>query len=303
MKTNHKFFIVILMTVTMLFFVNQPNPSLASSDNTVYLKGGHLIDDRTLVPLRSIFEELGATVVWDQTTRTVTAYKAGKTVRLTIDSRHTSVNGNHVIIDVPAQIKNDRTLVPLRFVSEAMGGSVDWNSDLGIATILSGNKKIEVTIEQIVWLRNPVTFRDEAGNWANFLNLTQAKIVKVTENITGSVNLTVEVNGKEYTRSYLSQYHVNGRLKHTFGSGRYFFTTNPYNLYYFPESTWNDIRHERVRIGMSEGAVWLSLGLADRKNRSVGSWGVSEQWVYEQGTGYNNLYLYFDNGILTSWQN
>ena len=84
---------------------------------------------RTLVPLRAIFEALGATVEWDASTQTVTATKDGTTVKLQIGSKIAYKNGSPVPLDIPGKIHNGRTLVPLRFVSEAMGASVEWKAD------------------------------------------------------------------------------------------------------------------------------------------------------------------------------
>ncbi|KAB8139243.1 hypothetical protein F9U64_01060 [Gracilibacillus oryzae] len=85
-------------------------------------------DGRTLVPLRGIFEALGADVGWDAKNRVVTAEKDDIDIWLKIGSKYTKVNGQTVTIDVPAQIKNARTLVPLRFVSESLGADVGWNA-------------------------------------------------------------------------------------------------------------------------------------------------------------------------------
>jgi hypothetical protein len=84
---------------------------------------------RTLVPLRSIFEVLGADVKWDAKTRTVTAEKEGKKIILTINSNNASVNGTKTVLDVPATIIGNRTFVPTRFISESMGSRVDWNAE------------------------------------------------------------------------------------------------------------------------------------------------------------------------------
>lgn len=83
-------------------------------------------DDRTLVPLRVIFEALGAGVEWDGTTQTVKAERHGTIIMLVIGGG-AHINDQSVELDVPAKIVNDRTLVPLRFVSEAMGCRVDWD--------------------------------------------------------------------------------------------------------------------------------------------------------------------------------
>jgi len=62
---------------------------------------------------------------------------------------------------------------------------------------------------------------------------------------------------------------------------------------------WEMIAQGKVAIGMSEAEVRTSWGNPGDVNRSVGSWGVHEQWVYAG----RYAYLYFENGILTSWQN
>lgn len=86
-------------------------------------------DGRTLVPLRIIFEKLGATVDWDPETRTAIAVRGDITVTLQIDSNEMLVNGQTKILDVPAKLINDRTLAPARAVSEAFGGTVGWDAE------------------------------------------------------------------------------------------------------------------------------------------------------------------------------
>ena len=83
---------------------------------------------RVLVPLRDIFEELGATVNYDYRDHTVTARRHESSLFMTLGSRHADINGNTVSLDVPAAVINGRTLVPLRFVSEAFGATVDYDS-------------------------------------------------------------------------------------------------------------------------------------------------------------------------------
>ncbi|MBP8819718.1 MAG: N-acetylmuramoyl-L-alanine amidase [Syntrophomonadaceae bacterium] len=92
---------------------------------------------RTLVPLRAIFETMGASVNWDNNTRTVTSVKNTTTVVLPIGSTRPTVNGQVWPLEVPAKINNGRTLAPLRFVGEAFGGKVDWNSTTRTITMSS----------------------------------------------------------------------------------------------------------------------------------------------------------------------
>ncbi len=99
---------------------------------------------RVLVPLRGVFEHLGATVLWNPATNVVTAQRGDTQVQLVIGGRQATVNGRVVLLDVPATIVGGRTLVPLRFVSEAMGAQVDWDNATRVVTITSGSTALPV---------------------------------------------------------------------------------------------------------------------------------------------------------------
>lgn len=94
-----------------------------------------IINDRTMVPLRAIFEALGANVDWDGATRTITGKKGDITVVMVVDATVMKVNDKEVTLDTPAQIVSDRTLVPARAISEALGAKVDWDGATRTVTI------------------------------------------------------------------------------------------------------------------------------------------------------------------------
>ncbi len=87
-----------------------------------------IVEGRTLVPLRAIFEALGATVEWDQVTRTVSSTLGEDSISLAVGSTTLVKNGEDVTLDVPAQIINDRTMVPARAIAEAYGVGVEWDA-------------------------------------------------------------------------------------------------------------------------------------------------------------------------------
>ena len=91
-----------------------------------------IVDDRTLVPLRAIFEVFGAEFTWDEATATAEAVmkKGSKqtTIKLTENNKTTYVNGEANELDVPAQIIDGRFLVPVRFVAETLGANVEWDA-------------------------------------------------------------------------------------------------------------------------------------------------------------------------------
>ncbi len=96
-----------------------------------------IIGGRTLVPLRVIFEALGATVDWNSATKTVTGIKDSTKISLKVNSNVAYVNSNTVRIDVPATVINGRTLVPARFIAESLGTDVEWIKSTRTVTIVS----------------------------------------------------------------------------------------------------------------------------------------------------------------------
>lgn len=87
-------------------------------------------NDSTLVGFRAILEALGATVEWDEETRTVTATKDDTVIVLEIGSYTATVNGIEYQLLAAPEIINDRTMVPVRFMSENLNMNVEWNEQL-----------------------------------------------------------------------------------------------------------------------------------------------------------------------------
>jgi len=81
----------------------------------------------TLVPFRTIFEELGYTIKWDDSERSILAVKMGSQMKLFIDNNIAYVNGEQKTMAIPPKIVKGRTFVPLRFVSENAGANVVWD--------------------------------------------------------------------------------------------------------------------------------------------------------------------------------
>ena len=99
-----------------------------------------IVNSRTMVPLRKIFELLGATVEWDNDTRTASAQKDAISIKLQIDNPIAEVSNNGEIrkieLDSNPILINDRTMVPLRFISESLGKQVAWDTREQTAIII-----------------------------------------------------------------------------------------------------------------------------------------------------------------------
>lgn len=97
------------------------------------------MNGRTLVPMRAIFEALGATVQYNSATRGIMAMRGTTGVDLMIGSRNAKVNQQSVRLEQAPLVVNGSTLVPLRFVSEALGAKVDWSPQARLVSITSGS--------------------------------------------------------------------------------------------------------------------------------------------------------------------
>ena len=94
-----------------------------------------ITENTTLIPLRAIFEALDAEVEWDDAARTVTAKKGESNIEMKIGESVYKVNGEEKELEVPSRIMNNRTLVPLRVVSESLDCKVDWDSEKYIVDV------------------------------------------------------------------------------------------------------------------------------------------------------------------------
>lgn len=110
------------------------NGEMQSYSNEAVVQNG-----TTLVPLRGIFESLGVAVVWNQKEQTIQASKSGKKIWLKIGSTTAKVNNQNVKLTVPAKVIKGRTLVPLRFIGEALGEKVHWDGSKNTILIGSGD--------------------------------------------------------------------------------------------------------------------------------------------------------------------
>jgi len=135
-----------------------------------------IINGRTMVPLRAIFEAMGATVEWNDGTRTATATKGDTVVVLTIGSASPTVNGTVVPLDQPGVIVNASTLAPLRFVGEAFGGTVVWSDATRTASITTTGTQTAA---------GPVTITDVMGRTVT--------LSKPAEKVVGTHNPTLNI--------------------------------------------------------------------------------------------------------------
>ena len=104
----------------------RPITVMVNGSPVVFDESPVILNGRTMVPMRAIFEALETPVNWEVGKQTATATKGKTTNSVTIGSQQAVINGREKLLDAPAQLINNRTLVPVRFISESLGAEVDW---------------------------------------------------------------------------------------------------------------------------------------------------------------------------------
>ena len=147
---SYKWHFIGLLLLVMIFIQWHLPQGLAASNVNLVIDGENIIasplpviqNDRTLVPIRLVSEELGAEVEWNEENRTVHIEKGNRSVVLRIDSHLVEYDtGNKVynLSDVAPKIIGDRTFVPIRLVSNALGVAVRWEDDTRTVSINSNS--------------------------------------------------------------------------------------------------------------------------------------------------------------------
>ncbi|OLS38929.1 hypothetical protein BTR22_04600 [Alkalihalophilus pseudofirmus] len=134
---------VVMLVLGFVLILGTANETKAAR-TVVKMDGAEVVNGRTLVPLRSVFEELDAIVMWNQQQKTVTITHGAKKIMLKIDSNQVNVNGQPQTIDVAPTIIGGRTYVPLRFISETIGAVVKWEPASKTAIVIYNGKELHI---------------------------------------------------------------------------------------------------------------------------------------------------------------
>lgn len=172
---------------------------------------------RVMVPLRGIFENLGANVIYDPANRTIKATGDDRTVELALGQRQALINGRQVYLDVPAATLGGRTMVPLRFVSEALGADVKWMSATKTVAITHSETTADNTYPQ----EQPAALRPEIGQLIHSArsNLNEGDTLTVTMLGDANAKATFSVLGaiNDVNMTEVSPGRYEGKLRITRG--------------------------------------------------------------------------------------
>jgi N-acetylmuramoyl-L-alanine amidase len=171
-----------------------------------------IIDDRTLVPIRVITESTGASVDWDGEKYEVTINTGDKRVKLKINSNEMDINGEKVALEVPAKLINDRTMVPVRAVTEVLGLEVGWESST--YTVLLTSPKADILDMRYDKGEDAIILKTtgEATYRTMFLQEPDRLVIDFHNTIFRSDTNRIEVAAGNMVRVRASQFEVNPNI-------------------------------------------------------------------------------------------
>lgn len=147
-------FFMIFMSMTVSASANGDIKVYLNNEKVTFDTAPIIRNDTTLVPFRAIFEKLDVTVQWFADEKRVTAQNDNTVITLFIDDTQMDVNGKKITLLTPPIIYNNRTLVPLRAISEAVGAEVEWNEEARTIYITAQESSFDDWSSKILELTN-----------------------------------------------------------------------------------------------------------------------------------------------------
>lgn len=213
----------VLLTLGMLLSMGTAAFADSGGKVTVTLDGNEVIfpdaqpfidsRDRTLVPIRFVSEAMGARIDWDNDTQTVVIKKDKDTVKYTIGNMKGYLNDEIHVFDTYGILKEDRTFVPLRFISKMLSCNVDWSDEARTVTIVSPGEAVrfpepKITVhypesesdKRLFWitLDNYREFRRECPYYMFKIGFESPSEFNVFEQDEGAINGWQKYNRNEF---------------------------------------------------------------------------------------------------------
>jgi len=187
-------FITILLAITPTMSVSATKypEAVVTVDGEKLNVPAYIINKSTFVPYSVIFKKLGATVSWNNNEKSATATKGKTVIKLTVGKSEALLNGQVRSLTAAPINLNGSVYVPLRFVSDALGASVNFNSATKTAIIRSNNEASDGSQTTPAPTPNPITVTVKATNFDWELSQT---VFKVNEEITFQITSTEGFHG------------------------------------------------------------------------------------------------------------
>ncbi len=180
-------------------------------------------DERVMVPLRGVFELVGATVTWNEDLEKITVARGSSVTELFVDSKTAVINGQTVELDVAPYIVNNKTMIHVRIVQLALGNFLEWDEEVFAVNIWDEYFVGADKITSIIGIPSTNSSTPKTSNVSNSTSSaakqptsTAAPKSAVSNNPVQTINLD---NGSRYVGQVVNEkFHGNGKLTWADGS-------------------------------------------------------------------------------------
>ena len=133
---------------TIILKIGSPVMTVNGADMPIDEQGTApvIVNDRTLLPVRAVVEQMGGTVGWNGETEEVTLTYGEDEIKLTIDSTEALLNGEVQALDAAPTVMNERTMLPIRFIAEGFEFDVEWNESEQSVTITKSKQHSKIPL-------------------------------------------------------------------------------------------------------------------------------------------------------------
>jgi hypothetical protein len=215
-------------TKTIVLTIGNPNMTVNGVNQEIDPARGTvpiIVASRTLVPIRTIVEQMNGSIAWDEDEQLVTITAAKKTIKIWIGNKTVQVKDASVAdawsgkdLDVPARVINGRTMLPLRFVTEELGAKVGYNA--GVITLTFTPAAFDPLSWSGTWTQNSGetltliqsgnNVSGSTGTWGTIKGTVSGKVLTGTwyKGVTdqGDIEYTMSDDGKSYTGKWRMNY-------------------------------------------------------------------------------------------------
>lgn len=287
MKKIISLVLTIALTISSMICVNAADEGIK-----VYLEGNKInfdvqpqtINGRTMVPIRAIFEAMGANVTWDDATQSAISTKNNTTVKMTLNSTTEYINGVACKMDVTPVIIDGRTLAPARYVAEAFGYTVNWDeASQSVMIVSNSNTLVFDELKNIIISKGSfkngyyglVAFIDESGMYSMYYRPAEDSI---------HLYLGSEIDENWFTMLIIIERYKKPGFLYTneFSSGNKYEVFAEYpqfnKTYSETENTFPDYLHDATEKSINADLKFIDICTKNVANISLSDFGI----YYEQ---------------------
>jgi len=206
-----------LLAASLLLLPSLPGQTSAQEPLAITTRvQGKYVQGRTLIPLRAVSQALGAKVKWDQPTLTAKITKEDIEITLPINSDYVTVNGQSLLMDARSRLELGVTYVPLRFVTQTLGGAVTWNASTGTATATIGDRKVVIATQL----------------GTKYPELTPTRLNALVKAANDSADLSKYKQIRTQFQPYFTDTFINKLIQRNGASTKHKFVSKPHTYFY-----------------------------------------------------------------------